>query len=120
MEEKKKRVDLGLDNPVMLAAKQAMNAAMKIAVMRAIKTGSMEGTATLKVNFELEEDADRITGEEFYSPKINYKAAYSVPMKDSIDGSIAEACRIIQGTNESYLLVNNQISMNEIMEDLES
>ena len=117
MEEKKKRIDLGLDNPVMTAAKQAMNSIMKLAVARAISTGSMEGTATLNIRFELEEDFDKKTGESFIRPKIEYKSRYAVPLKDSIDGKIMDPCRIIQ-TGEGFCMISNQISMDEIMQEL--
>lgn len=117
MEEKKKRIDLGLDNPVMTAAKQAMTAIMKLAVARAIGTGSMEGTATLTVRFELEDAIDQKTGETFIIPKIDYKSRYAVPLKDSIDGKIMNPCRIIQ-TGEGFCMISNQISMDEIMEEL--
>ncbi len=117
MEEKKKRIDLGLDNPVMTAAKQAMNAIIKLAVARAIGTGSMEGTATLTVRFELEDAIDQKTGEAFIIPKIDYKSRYAVPLKDSINGKIMDPCRIIQNGG-GFCMIRNQISMDEIMEEL--
>lgn len=117
MEEKRKRIDLGLDNPVMTAAKQAMNAIIKLAVARAIGTGSMEGTATLTVRFELEDAIDQKTGEAFIIPKIDYKSRYAVPLKDSIDGKIMDPCRIIQ-SGGGFCMISNQISMDEIMEEL--
>lgn len=117
MEEKRKRIDLGLDNPVMTSAKQAMNEIMKLAVARAIGTGSMEGKATLTVRFELEDDFDKKTGEPFIRPKIDFKSMYAVPLKDSIDGKIMDPCRIIQN-GERFCMISNQISMDEIMEEL--
>ena len=117
MEDKRKRIDLGLDNPVMTAPKQAMNAIMKMAVAKAISTGSMEGTATLTVRFELEEDYDKQTGERFMRPKIDYKSRYAVPLKDTIDGKIMDPCRIIEN-GEGFCMISNQVSMDDVMEDL--
>ena len=117
MEEKKQRIDLGLDNPILLAAKQAMNSCMKLAVQRALSTGSMEGSASLKISFELEEAIDKDTGETYISPKIDYKSSYSVPLKDSIDGTVIDICRILPGNDGKYLLINNQISMDELLEE---
>ena len=88
---------------------------MKMAVNRAIQTGSMEGSATLKVGFKLEKGIDADTGEIHMTPSIQFKAGYTVPMKDSIDGEIIEASRIFKGPEGEWLLVNNQITMDELL-----
>lgn len=115
--KKQQQFDLSIDHRILIGAKQSFDTCLRIAIERAIKTGSMEGSATLKVSFELEEDVDKDTGEAFIRPKIDFKSAYSVPLKDSIDGSVLDMCRIIPGSDGIYQLVTNQISMDEILEE---
>ena len=114
--ENKRRVDLSIENPVLNGARMGMDTCLKMAVARAISTGSMKGSATLKVTFELEDVIDKDTGETYISPKIGYKNSYSVPKKDSVEGTVIELCRIVPKDGK-YLLVNNQISMDELMEE---
>jgi len=109
------RVDFGIMNPVLDSARQGFDACLKMAVNRAISTGSKEGSATLKVGFELEDGIDEETGETYMIPTIKFKAGYSVPMKDSIDGEIIEQSRLWRGPDGKWLLVNNQISMDELL-----
>lgn len=115
MKEPKNRIDLSLDNPILTAAKQAMNTCMRFAVQRAVSTGSMEGKATLSIKFELEDSIDHETGETYISPKIDFKSGYSVPLKDGIDGTVMDTCRIIPRADGQLCLINGQISMDEIM-----
>ena len=88
MSSERRHAELSIDNPTLMQAKDALNDCMKIAVEQAIKKGSMEGSATLKISFKIEACVDKDTGQEFYQPEIDFKAGYSIPMKDSIDGKI--------------------------------
>ena len=45
---------------------------------------------------------------------LKYKAGYSVPMKESMDATIAESSRIVPA-DEGYMLVNGQVSMDELL-----
>ena len=49
------------------------------------------------------------------TPEIKFKAGYSVPMKDGIDGTIIEKSRIMQGNDGQLMLVNDQVSMDELL-----
>lgn len=110
-----RRVDLGINNPILESARMGFDECLKMAVNRATRTGSLEGSATLKVGFQLKEAIDAETGETYLAPSIQFKAGYTVPMKDSIDGKIIEASRIFKGPEGEWLLVNNQITMDELL-----
>ena len=113
-----KKFELGIDHPILKGAKQAFSTCMKIALQKAIETGSMEGSATVKISFEIYKKSDEGTGEIKMQPDIKFKAGYSVPMKDSIDGSIVEESEI-RVRDGDFILINNQISMEELLEDEE-
>lgn len=111
----RKQFELGIDHKMLEGAKKSFDTCLKVAICKAIRTESMEGNATLRVSFEIENDLDEKTGECFMRPAIKFKAGYSVPMKDGIDGEVIEKSRLIV-SNHEYLMVNEQISMDELME----
>lgn len=116
MSDMKKRFELTIDHTMLTGAKMSFDTCLKIAVARAIKTGSMEGSATLKINFELGRVIDKETGEAGLVPMIKFKTSYAVPMKENFDGEICENSRIIPGTAEGeFLMVNDQICMEELL-----
>lgn len=112
----KERFDISIDHSMMRGAKEAFNACMRKAVARAIGTGADEGSATLRISFEIMTTVDKDTGELIRVPIWKYKAGFSVPMKESLDATIPESSRLIQG-KDGWRLVNGQISMDELMED---
>ena len=111
---KKTHFDISIDHAMMIGAKAAFDTCLRAAVNRAIATGSDEGSATLKISFEIFTSVDQETGELNRLPVLKYKAGYTVPMKESMDATIAESSRIVEG-DEGFLLVNGQISMDELM-----
>ena len=46
---------------------------------------------------------------------LKYKAGYSVPMKESMDATIAESSRLVHDDEIGYMLVNGQVSMDELL-----
>lgn len=104
---KKQQFDISIDHELLKGAKAAFDTCMKAAIRKAISTGSNEGSATLRISFDIYDAADQDTGMIYKTPQIAYKAGYSVPMKESMDAKIIE---------NSRLVVNGQISMDEIME----
>ena len=117
--DKKQQFEISIDHEMLKGAKRAFDTCMKAAIRKAIATGMNEGSATLKISFEIF-DAVEESGEINKSPDIKYKASYTVPMKESMDATIVEKSRLIMGEN-GWELVNEQISMDELMaEDGES
>ena len=110
----KRQFDISIDHAMMKGAKAAFDKCMQIAVTRAIATGSDEGSATLRISFEIVNALDEQTGEEKRIPAFKFKAGYSVPMKDSVDATITEDGRLVS-TKDGWMLVNGQISMDELM-----
>ena len=115
---KKQQFEISIDHPMMIGAKAAFDTCLRAAVAKAISTGSDEGSATLRISFEIFSALDQETGEYKRSPVLKYKAGYSVPMKESMDATIAESSRIVPA-DEGYLLVNGQVSMDELMAEEE-
>ena len=113
----KRRFDIGIDHKMLEGAKGAFDTCLQIAVKKAIATGSNEGSATLRVSFEILNGADLNTGETYLMPAIKYKAGFTVPIKDGVDGKVMEQSRLILKENGQYSLVNEQVSMEEIMEE---
>ena len=111
------KFELSIDHPMLAVAKRGLDACLKAMVAKAISTRSMEGTATLKIGIEIFEGTDRETGELYRAPEIKFKANYSVPLKEGCDGTIIEKSRIVQDDDGGWMLVNGQITMDEIMED---
>ena len=111
----KKQFELSINHPVLEGARQGFDACLKTAIGRAIQTGSMEGSAAVKVSFEIDKVVNPDTGEWEMAPNIKYKATYSVPMKDSIDGDVLDNSRLFPASEGGYMLVNNQVSMDELM-----
>lgn len=109
--------ELSIDHPMLNIAKIGFDMCLKRMVARAIETGSMEGTATLKVSFDISEETDKETGEVFKQPQISYKVNFSVPMKYGTDGKIIEKSRLVDKREGGWILVGNQISMDELLKE---
>lgn len=115
----KKQFEIGMDHPALHGAKEGMGICLKAAIKKAIETGSMEGSATLKINFEIFKTTDKDTGETKTTPVIKCKFGYSVPMKQNAELTCTESCRIIQNKSGEYMLVTEQIGIDELLEDEE-
>lgn len=113
---KSRQFEIGIDHPMLNSAKEAFDTCMNRAMVKAIDTGSDEGSATLRIAFEIMTVMDNDTGETKRMPLLKYKAGYSVPMKESVDATIAENSRLIQGADGGLLMVNGQVSMDELLE----
>ena len=111
------KFEVSINNPILKGARQGFDTCLKLAIARAIKTGSNEGSATLKVSFEFESVEDKETREISIAPEFKYKAGYAVPIKDSIDGEVIEISRIVPKEDGDFMLVNGQITMDEMLED---
>lgn len=111
---KKRQFDISIDHAMLIGAKAGFDTCLRAAVAKAIGTGSDEGSATLKISFEIMTAVDQETGEMKRMPLMKWKAAYSVPMKESMDATIAENSRLILNRDE-WQLVNGQVSMDELM-----
>lgn len=115
---KKQMFEISIDHKMLAAAKQCFDACLKEAVNRAITTGSMEGSATVKISFDLFKTVDQDTNEEMISPEFKFKATFSVPMKGGADGKIIEKSRIKpKEDGMGWILVNDQVTMDELMDD---
>ena len=112
---RKERFDIGIDHPTLLMAKAAFNTCMQAAIARAIGTGSDEGSVTLKISFEIFSTIDQETGEYRRRPAMKYKAGFSVPVKESLDGTITDESWIVESGSEGFKMINGQISMDELM-----
>lgn len=112
---KRQQFEISIDHAMMAGAKSAFDTCLKRAISKAIETGSDEGSATLRIGFEIMTVMDSDTGETKRMPLLKYKAGYSVPMKESVDATIAESSRLIQGEDGGLLLVNGQVSMDELL-----
>lgn len=110
----KKQFEISIDHAMMTGAKAAFDTCLRTAVAKAIRTGSDEGSATLRISFDIMTAVDRETGELKRMPVFKYKAGYSVPMKESVDATIAESSRLMEG-KDGWKLVNGQVSMDELM-----
>ena len=112
---KKQQFEISIDHPMMIGAKAAFDTCLRAAIAKAISTGSDEGNATLRISFEVITAMDQESGEIKRLPVFKYKAGYSVPMKESMDATIAENSRL-KHDGENWLLVNGQISIDEMMD----
>ena len=111
---KKQQFEISIDHAMMIGAKAAFDTCLRQAVARAIGTGSDEGSATLRISFEIVTAIDDETAEVKRLPIFKYKAGYSVPMKDSMEATIAESSRL-QESKDGWKLVNGQVSMDELL-----
>ena len=111
----KKQFEIGIDHPMMKGAKQAFDKCLQIAVSRAIATGSDEGSANLRISFEVLTSVNEETGDTKRMPMFKYKAGYSVPMKESMDATIGESSRLVHSDDIGWMLVNGQVSMDELL-----
>ena len=57
-----KRYELSIDHSMLYGAKAGFDTCLKMAMAKAISTGSMEGSASLKISFELFKSLDKDTG----------------------------------------------------------
>lgn len=112
---KKQQFEISIDHAMMIGAKAAFDTCLRAAIAKAISTGSDEGSATLKVSFEIFSTMDSETGEYRRTPVLKYKAGYTVPMKESMDATIAESSRLMPSDESGWLLVNGQVSMDELL-----
>lgn len=111
----KKPFEISIDHAMMARAKASFDSCLRIAVTRAIRTGSNEGSAALKISFEIMTEPDQNTGEIRRIPEFKYRAGYSVPIKESIDAKIEEDSRLMDSA-DGWKLVTGQISIDEMME----
>ncbi len=113
---KKQQFEISIDHAMMIGAKEAFDTCLRAAIAKAISTGSDEGSATLKINFEIFSALDQQTGEYRRKPVMKYKAGYSVPMKASIDDDIiGKDSRLVPSDESGWLMINGQVSMDELM-----
>jgi len=112
---KRKQFDISIDHAMLIGAKAGFDTCLRRAIAKAIGTGSDEGSATLKISFEIYTGVDKDSGELRRVPIFKWKAAFSVPMKESLDATVEESCRLIDGGDE-WQLVNGQVSMDELMD----
>ena len=110
----KKQFDISIDHAMMAGAKAAFDTCLRAAVTKAIGTGSDEGSATLKISFEIMTAMNQESGELQRMPLFKYKAGFNVPMKESMDATIAENSKLVESA-EGWKLINGQISMEELM-----
>ena len=111
---KGKQFDISIDHAMMIGAKAGFDTCLRMAVAKAIGTGSDEGSATLRISFDILTSVDSETGEMRRLPVFKWKAGYSVPMKESMDATIAESSRLMEG-KDGWKLVNGQVSMDELL-----
>lgn len=111
----KRQFDLSIDHAMLKAPKLAFDECLKRAIAKAISTGSYEGSASLKISFEIFQVTDSATGEMMQKPILKYKAGYTVPQKEGIDGTIAEESRL-ELAGDEWKLINSQILIDELME----
>lgn len=115
----KERFELSIDHPMLKTAKLALDACLKAMVSKAVATGSMEGKTNLTISMEIEEATDELTAEVQKVPIIKFKAGFAVPIKQSVDGKIVEQSRLQRNAEGAWMLVNDQISMDELMAEQE-
>ena len=113
--KKQKQFEFSIDHAMMIGAKAAFDTCLRAAVNKAIATGSDNGSATLKISFEIFSCVDQEPGEIRRTPVLKYKAGYTVPMKESMDATIVEKSRLMPG-EDGWQLVNEQISMSELVD----
>ena len=116
----KKRFELSLDHPALAGVKIDFEDCLKKLVSKAIGIGSMEGTASLKIHVEIMEAKSEETAEIQMIPVIKYKASWSVPIKDGTEGKIPGGGQLVRSPDGEWCLINNQISMEELMENEEA
>ena len=113
----KKRFELGLDHPVLASAKIDFEGNLKRMVSKAVATGSMEGSATLKISMEIMDVVNHDTGEIDRMPVIRYKTGWQVPIKENVEGKLPMDSQLVRSPDGEWCLINNQISMDELMEE---
>ena len=107
--------DLSIDNPVLMGAKASLDTCLKAMVSKAISTGSLEGTATLRISMEIEEGMIEQTGEVVKTPVIKFKAGWSVPIKENEEGKLPAGHQLVRNPEGEWCLISNQVSMDELM-----
>lgn len=111
----KKRFELSLDHPVLISAKASLDTCLRAMVTKAISTHSNEGKASLTISIEIEEGVIEATGELVKQPVIKFKAGWSVPIKESEEGKLPAGHQLVLNPDGEWCLVNNQISMDEVI-----
>ena len=107
--------ELSIDNPVLMSAKASLDSCLKMMVSKAVSTGSMEGTATLKISMEIEEGTMEMTGEIVKQPVIKFKAGWSVPIKENEEGKLPAGHQLVRTPEGEWCLISNQVSIEELM-----
>lgn len=110
--------NLSIDHAMMIGAKAAFDTCLRESVAKAITTGSDEGSASLKISFEIFTSTDKETGEIIRTPVFQYNAGFSVPMKTGIKATIPEKSRL-EAVGQDWKLINGQITIDEIMKNAE-
>ena len=111
----KKQFEVGLDNPALVAAKIEFQEALKRMINKAVATGSMEGTATLKISVEIMEVMAE-GGVIEKRPIIKYRAGWAVPTKESAEGKMPMNSQLVRNPEGDWCLISDQISMDELMD----
>ena len=114
-----KQFALSIDHHMLQDAKASLDEVMNRMVSKAMSTGSMEGTVTLKIGMEIKEVQDLETGEWRKEPTIKFKANYAVPIKEGAEGKVMGKSSLQPDPDDGWLLLNNQVTMDELLNDEE-
>lgn len=111
----KEPFELSIDNPILLGAKASLDGCLREMVKKAISTGSLEGSATLKISMEIEEVMIENTGEWVKQPEIKFKAGWSVPIKENEEGKLPAGNQLVRNPDGEWCLISNQVRIEELM-----
>ena len=114
-----KLFELSIDNPVLAGAKIDFEGNLKRMVSKAVATGSMEGSATLKISMEIMDVKDMETGEIRRMPVIKYKTGWSVPIKENTEGKLPLNSQLVVNPEGEWCLINNQVTVDELLAEEE-
>ena len=111
----KEPFELSIDNPVLMGAKASLDSCLKMMVSKAISTGSLEGSATLRISMEIEDGLIEQTGEIVKQPAIKFKAGWSVPIKENEEGKLPAGHQLVRNPEGEWCLISNQVRIEELM-----
>ena len=97
-----------------------MDSALNMAVEKMLAVGVDEGTVSGQITIKINRHVDAETGEVTVRPSFGFNTTLNVPVKNSEKDEMNEEMILFRDAKGILRILENQISMDDMLEDMEN